>query len=310
MARNMLLRERTAADIDQRVARVLRGLGNPEPPLHLSDVRELLTLDRSYYTSDEDGFLRELVSRLTVAGKQIIRRPSLLRDAIKKFDLRALYLPDRKLILIDQNLPQPKHRWVEAHEVGHHLLPWHQETMLGDDKVTLAVGCHEQMEAEANFAAGQMLFLRDRFVTQADDGPPTLERIRGELKKDFCNTVTTTLWRFVEQSHAHLPMLGAISQHPINQLHQVDSANPLRYFIRSPVFAEQFSKVTELEVFQAIIGYCGSQQAGPLGEDEVLLQDDRGERHLFRFETFYNHYDALTLGVYQAPAGAAFSRTS
>lgn len=251
--------------------------------------------------------MSELISRLKIAGKQVIRRPSLLREAIKKFDLRALYIPDCQRILIDQDLPRPKHRWVEGHEVGHHLLPWHQETMLGDNKVTLAVGCHEQMEAEANFAAGQLLFLRGRFKEQANDGPPVLERIRGELKQGFGNTLTTTFWRFIEQSHSHLPMLGAISPHPVRQFNQIEEARPLRYFIRSPLFAQRFSKVTEKEVFRAMLGYCGNQGAGPLGEGEVLLEDDRGERHVFHFETFFNTYDALTMGVYQAAPSTVFS---
>ena len=46
MSKNHLIKEKTAHDIDQRVERVLRGLGNPEPPLRLEDVRELLKLDR------------------------------------------------------------------------------------------------------------------------------------------------------------------------------------------------------------------------------------------------------------------------
>lgn len=302
-----MLTERTAADIDRRVAKVLRGLDNPEPPLRLRDVRELLELDRAYYTSNDDSFLQEMVSRLTVAGKQVLKRPALLIDAIRKFELKALYLPDRKRILIDKALPKAKHRWVEGHEVGHHLLPWHQETMLGDDQATVSVACHAQMEAEANYAAGQMLFLRDRFKAQANDGPPTLERIRGELKKDFGNTLTTTLWRFVEQSHAHLPMFGAISAHPVNQFSDIDHAHPLRYFIRSPRFAERFSQITEQQVFQAMLSYCGGQRGGPLGESEVLLTDDHGAQHLFHFETFFNHYDALTLAVYQAPNARLFA---
>jgi len=37
---------RSERDIDAQVARVLRGLGNPEPPLDLDAVRELLRLAR------------------------------------------------------------------------------------------------------------------------------------------------------------------------------------------------------------------------------------------------------------------------
>ena len=40
MARNRVLSAKTAKDIDERVERVLRGLGHPEPPLRLKDVRE------------------------------------------------------------------------------------------------------------------------------------------------------------------------------------------------------------------------------------------------------------------------------
>ena len=39
----------------------------------------------------------------------------------------------------------------------------------------------------------------------------------------------------------------------------------------------------------------------PLGQAELALTDDNGERHRFYFETFFNQYDALTLGRYLRP---------
>jgi hypothetical protein len=123
--KNTILGERTRNDIDKRVERLLRGLGNPNPPINLVDVRELLKLDKSYYSGEDDGLLAEAVSRLKVGGKQLLLRPSLLKDAIKKFDLRALYLPDRKRILLDQGIPEKKLRWLEAHEIIHDVIPWH-----------------------------------------------------------------------------------------------------------------------------------------------------------------------------------------
>jgi len=113
--KNVFLRERTARDINGLVAKVLRDLGNPEPPLNLGSVRELLRLDRQYDSSTEDGALREVAHRLTIAGKQVLARPALLLDVIKKWDLRALFIPDGKRILIDTNLPEPKQRWSEGH---------------------------------------------------------------------------------------------------------------------------------------------------------------------------------------------------
>ena len=75
MAKNYLIKEKTAHDIDERVERVLRGLGNPEPPLRLEDVRELLKLDRVFYTADDPSLIQETVSRIRVATIQVFQRP-------------------------------------------------------------------------------------------------------------------------------------------------------------------------------------------------------------------------------------------
>jgi hypothetical protein len=52
----------------------------------------------------------------------------------------------------------------------------------------------------------------------------------------------------------------------------------------------------EVQVFSKILEYCSYSSAGPLGENEAEIVDDNGEAHVFKFETFYNTYEALTLG--------------
>lgn len=294
--KNVFLRERTAQDINELVAKLLRDLGNPGPPLNLDAVRELLRLDRQYYSSTEDGALREVAHRLKVAGKQVLARPALLVDAIKKWDLRALYLPDGKRILIDRNLPDAKKRWSEGHEVGHSIIPWHLDTMLGDNKLTLTPACHEQIENEANFAAGQLLFFQKAFVRDARDLVAGIDAVT-TLKKRYGNTITTTLWRYVEQSEE--PMVGAISCHPHRPPPEFDPANPFRYFVGSRSFQERFSKIREVDLFKEIRNYSSNRRGGPLGASELILADDAGVKHLFRFETFFNQHEALTLGIYQ-----------
>lgn len=188
MARNLILSARTSNDIDSRVDRVLRGLGNPEPPLRLEDVRELLKIDLAFYTSDDPGLAREAISRIRVAAVQVYHRPALILDAVRKFSLKALYLPDRKRIMLDSAVPLLKHRWNEAHEVGHSLIPWHQDMMHGDNESTVSRDCAEQIEAEANYAAGRLLFLRDRFVNEARSSPACLQSII-DLKNTYGNTL-------------------------------------------------------------------------------------------------------------------------
>ena len=229
MAKNSALSEKTAKDIDDRVERILKGLGHPEPPLRLGDVRELLKLDREFYTADDPGVLREVISRIRVAGLQVYQRPTLLIDAIRKSSLKALYLPDRKRILLDASLPQLKHRWNEGHEIGHSIIPWHHDIMLGDNAFTLSPGCQEQVETEANYAAGKLLFLGERFTEESRSLEPSIEAIRS-LKAQFGNTLSTTLYRVIESNGIDLPLVGMISGHPhvSRRANDFDPSDPCR----------------------------------------------------------------------------------
>lgn len=289
-----ILRTRVRAEILSKADRILRELGYPDPPLRLEDVRELLKLDRSYFTSESDGLLKTAFSRLKRAGKQLLKRPTLLGDAIKKFDLRALYLPDQRRILIDDTIPQPKHRWLEAHEIGHDILPWHHEMMMGDDEVTPTASVHDKIEAEANFAAGTLLFLGDRFITECRDCIPSIATVQ-TLKKRYGNTLTTTLWRMIEHAGEQTPMIGMIGQHPKN-FH--NDQPDFRYLIPSPAFVRIF-EIPSVEVLKSQIQKYCFKQRGPLGAANVTLTARDGSRHQFHFETFWNGYDALTLAVYQ-----------
>jgi len=55
--------------------------------------------------------------------------------------------------------------------------------------------------------------------------------------------------------------------------------------------------------------YAGAQKGGPLGDDEVVLIDQNGDRHAFRFETFFNGHEALTLGIWLRAIPSAVSVT-
>jgi hypothetical protein len=129
------------------------------------------------------------------------------------------------------------------------------------------------------------------------------------LRKTFGNTITSTLWRYVEQAHAATPMVAMVSghPHPRRRASDFDAANPCRYFVQSATFRGRFGAVTEIHVFDAIAGYCGAQRGGALGADEVILLDDNGVPHVYLFETFYNGHEALTLGVWLRPHALALT---
>jgi hypothetical protein len=247
--RNRFLDSRTARDIDLQVGKILRGLGNPEPPIVLADVFDLLKLDRQYYSTQDDGALREFFSKAVIAGKQIARRPMLLLEAVKKWDLKALYVPDRKRVLIDQSQPPLKWRWNEAHEAIHSVTEWHQTLLHGDNAFSLSPDCHEQLEAEANYGAGRLLFLQDQFVEFSRSSSPTFSLVQNASKR-YGNTITSSLWRLVEA--LDIPALGIVSQHPHYTDGDFDPADPCRYFIRSRLFEEQYSGLTERDAFKIV----------------------------------------------------------
>ena len=177
MAKNTHLKQKTAADIDRLIERLLKDIGDQEPPLKLEVVRDFLKLDRGFYSATDPGLLQETVHKLRVGAKQVLLRPALLVEAVRKFNLRALYVPDQKRILLDESQPKIKHRWNEAHEIGHSVVPWHAGAMLGDDDTTLIPSCHAKLENEANFAAARLLFLRQRFVDEAKALTPSIDSL-------------------------------------------------------------------------------------------------------------------------------------
>lgn len=306
--KNTFVSARTAGEIDAQVGKVLRGLGHPEPPIDLALVRDLLKLDRGYYSTTDDGLLRETVHRMKVAGLQVLKRPMILLEAVRTLSLKALYLPDQKRILIDQALPKIKHRWNEAHEIGHDMIPWHAGMMLGDTDQTLSQGCQAHMENEANYAAGRLLFLGERFTHEAHSREPTLEVVRG-LGTTFQNTMTSTLWRYVESARDETPMVGVVSghPHPAKRGKNFDPNEPCRYCVQSPSFAARFGHTSEPTLFRVIQSYSQARRGGPLGERDVVLADLNGDGHVFHFQTFFNRYEALTLGVWSRPATVAIT---
>ncbi|MDP9967509.1 hypothetical protein J2W37_005255 [Variovorax paradoxus] len=286
---NLFLDPRTVRDIDKVVDRVHQSLDYTDGAIRLLEVRDLLKLDLKYYRLDDPGLIDEVIHKLKVGAKQVIARPGLLVEAIRKFDLSALFVPDRKRILIDDSIPDLKKRWYETHEIAHSLIPWHADYTLGDDRTTLSQGCHERIEAEANYGGGRLLFPNGVFTQHRLSSTMSLARVR-EISKHFGNTITSTLWRCVEQSDELT--FATIGEHPRRPR---DDKPRIEYFVRSKTFATQFANITDTEVWAWMLEYCGYKPTGPLGTIDLNIQDVNGNSHVFVIESFSNGYNTLTM---------------
>ena len=188
-------------------------------------------------------------------------------------------------------LRQEATRWSFAHEIGHSILDWHRDFTFGDDQLTLVEGYHVDLEAEANYAAGRLLFLQDHFNQHVKGVQHTLKSLN-KVADDFKNSWTSTLYRTVEV--LDVPSFAIIGSHPVRR----NSAEKTRHFITSAPFDVLFPSFDEAEALKVIRTYCKYSTRGPLGECSFALADASGERWEFTIESFaLPHGDVLTLAI-------------
>ncbi len=283
-------------DIDKLVEKILRDLGRPEPPLDLKMVRELLRLDRKYYSSTDVGPLAEFAHRIKVAGKRLAEDPSVILEVVKKAKLSGLWLPDDRKIFIDSEVPELKHRWIEAHEITHSYVPWHAEFLLGDTELTLNPACHETIEAEANFGAGRLLFFGPQFSLDAKDCSQSFKSVQ-TLKARYGNTLTSTFWRFIEDRDPGRATFGLISDHPrSSEINPAPDGSGVHHFITSIAFRQLFPHVTAVEIYAMLKRNISRSRRGPVVSGNDVLIDLRGEKRIVALDGFCNTHQVLTMG--------------
>ena len=293
-------------DIDKLVGRVLRDLGNPEPPLRLEDVRSVLSLDLQYYRSSDPHLLQELSHRFTLLAKKTL--PDVgkhLLAALSKSQLCAFWVPESARILVDSDVPQPKHRWIEAHEIAHSITPWHKDFLLGDNQHTIDPACRAMLESEANFGAGKLLFLSGKFASEALDLELSFPSIK-LLSNRYSNSIVSTFWRMVEERDPTASVFGMVSTHPLHaDVGCHDGNHPWRYFIRSKMFRTQFSSICPDEVYGLISRHATYRRTGPVFSARDYLKDGVGVDWEFQIESFSTKHALLTLGYPLKPRATA-----
>jgi hypothetical protein len=288
-------------DIRNQVDRILRDLGHPDPPLNLRDVRDLLKLDLQFYSRSDPGLIAEITHRFHILARKSL--PDLgkhLLTALSKSRLCAFWVPESSRILIDADEPRPRHRWIEAHEITHSVTPWHKHYLLGDNAETLLPECRAALEAEANYGAGRLLFLQDRFSTEARDLALNFESVK-QLAGRYQNSIQSTFWRMVEDRDPGLATFGVISVHPHHPtVGQHNGTHPCRYFIRSAAFRSQFAGYSPDEAYASITRLATRRKAGPVCCEEDIIKDVLDQDWVFRIESFSTGHALLTIG---APVG-------
>jgi len=148
------------------------------------------------------------VSRLVAAG-EIELEPEMKRKLRQRFgnlvdqvldNLLGAIRFDSREVFLKPGLYWPRQRFVQAHEIGHDVLPWHSDLYAFlDDKTRLRPEFHDLYERQANQAAIELLAQGDRLREEADGSPITIDSIDG-LRNRFEISIQATARYVVEES--------------------------------------------------------------------------------------------------------------
>lgn len=282
--------QNTQDAIEKITHRLLSDTGLASPPFHIDPLLEHLKLDRDYYSLEDPSFLRKIQHKIQVGAKKFLSIP-------KKINLVALWLPDKKSILIDSSLPKLKVPWASFHELGHSIIPWHHEYFMGDTAQTLEPSFQEQLEEEANFAASTLMFGGDLFTQEALDTNPEWKSIQA-LKNRYETTFPVLIHRYIRFTHSR-PMAMITSTPPWKEI-PPEQETSFRRFVASNEFLEAFPTFSP-ESMVPMIGedLTAQNHSSVIDEFAFSMDDIDGNTHEFYAETFFNTYYLITLMVQQ-----------
>ena len=284
----------TRKEIYKITGRVLREAGITAPPVSIETLLDFLRVHREFFDLEDPSLWRMLKHKAKVQKDKFKR-------VFTKSRLAALWLPDEDRILVDKTLPPPKKAWASFHDATHRILPWHKAFFLGDTAQTLDPAFQEDLEAEANFGASNLMFCGPEFSKDALTLSPEWSSV-AQLKKRYHTSWVTTLRRFVRHTHDR-PMAAIIST-PQWMVIPTDQETRCRHFVPSPRFEQQFGNVTADYLVATIDNNITMRSGGSVGDFEFPLTDDHGQLHEFHGESFFNQHYVLTLLVQENHAVA------
>jgi hypothetical protein len=213
----------------------------------------------------------------------VVSKPSALKKILGAFLYRA------ESAFVDFSQPEGRARFIQSHELGHRLVPWHEGAYL-DDERRLFRDTEELLELEANFAGAHLIFQGQPFFERALEYPLSLKAPL-LLAEQFKASLHATIRYYVE--HHPIPVAGLIA----GQYTRADGTVPIFLSLESPKFRERFGPIAT-RFPRASLPLNGSKPLGPLlveardavdtAAKPVILFDRNGERLRCVAEAFFN----------------------
>lgn len=214
-----------------------------------------------------------------------VAKPSALRRIL------GAYLFRSDTAFVDFSQPRGRTRFIQAHETGHKLIPWHGPSYHLDDEPRLFRDTEEQLEIEANFAAVMAIFQGRRFHEQALDYENSI-KTPILLADQFGASLHATI-RFYVERHPE-PLALAVA----GRFSRSDGTVPIFTSVESSSFRKRFGHFSGLlptvpvkvEDDAGVIGPLARGAFGTSGplSDSIPFPDLDGRVVPCTVETFFN----------------------
>jgi hypothetical protein len=209
------------------------------------------------------------------------------------------YWYDERVVFIDEEQPEQRQFWTDAHEASHAMCGWHAPVLRLDNEDTLFKQLHTGIEAEANFGAGYLIFQGGRFHREALKDQVSM-RTPLALATRYGASRHATLHYYTEH-HPDAVALLVAGRYP-----HADGSIPIWNSIESADFQKRFGCLREhlpdgkLRIWDSSNApFADILQASHTSIDPpskiIGLHDTDGTSRLFVAEAFYNQWTHFVL---------------
>lgn len=231
----------------------------------------------------ESAGIKETIDLSSMPESLKIKKPKALLRVLGAYWYRA------QTAFVDLAQPAGRVRFIKAHETGHRIIPWHEESYYFDDERRLFRETEELLELEANLAAAHLIFQGPHFFKRALDFERSLNTPIA-IADDFGASLHATIRYYVE--HHPDPVAGVIAGRYLRA-----SGFPIWTSIESPAFRSRYGRLTD-HVAESHLSLSNGDalsevvRAARLGSDveadRMSLVAKDGARGKFKLEAFFN----------------------
>lgn len=249
-------------------------------------IEKLLEVSKIACVSELNGFEESFLSRLNKKAQQTFKSAIQKVRGIADLRERVVYVPNIA------NGINGRTRFVQGHELGHQIMPWHHiDPTYLDDKYTLSPSIQDKFEQEANFFSAQTIFQGHRFKGIALDYRASLDAIF-MLADMHGSSRQAAIWHYVEVQDEPI----AVAQYyPSNAF---DSQGEKVLTPWKPVASSKFCrKYGDIELPNRIRSghpWVAARDLGEIVRGKIPLNCGSRQVH-FQWEAFWNGYALLVL---------------